>query len=156
MNTDTATATTPVDAAAARAAERAELMAKLAALEAQEKAEKEKMIAELSVKIDGLPALLGVKSFDEVVILIRQRQKNQLGAISNAANEAVRSRTVLSPEQRKTVADRLKAGGPGNQRSELAKEFNVSPGTLQNIALEFGLVKSRAAATEPAPATATA
>lgn len=140
MNPNTDTFASPVDVAAERAAKRALLAAQLAAIEAEEKVEKEKLIAEISAKIDAMPELLGVKSLDEVIVLVRQRNKGQLGALDGAANEAIRSRTVLTPEQRAQVIVDFKAQ---MQRSAIVTKWNISASTLQNILKENGLVTER-------------
>ena len=126
------------------AAARAKLAAELAALANEETQLVEQATNELTVKIDGLPAQFEMTSLDEVVAAIRARQKGTLGKLSTtAATDAVRSRTVLSEEQKTKLVEEFKAGGPSNQRSVLCERYNISSGTLQNILKDAGLTKVR-------------
>lgn len=118
----------------------------LAALEAQRTAlmsqvqdEERNRVNALAAKIDGLVKEFGVENLDAVSNLIRQRVKGTLGSLEVPTS----TRTVLTKEQWDGIKARIAKGGPGNQRSEIIKEFNIHQQTLQNQLKNAGMVNSR-------------
>lgn len=128
--------------------------AQLAELRAKREAIEKAEITELVVAIDQLPEQLGTQTLEEAVILIRQRLSGK-GVFAKLSLDAAarRTYTVLTPEQRAAIVEKLSNGA---QPSALMKEFGVSSTTIHNIKAEAGLVKHRANPDAPAPAAAPA
>lgn len=155
MNTSSNSATASLSAAEI-AAKRAALAAEMEMLANAEKQMLEAEHAKVAETVNSIPALLGVESLDAAVALIRSVQKGTYGKLDAAAN-AVAARkvpVVLSDAQKAKIVERLKVGGPGNQLSELAKEFDVSTGTVFGLKKTAGLVVARDSSAPAAPAPA--
>lgn len=144
MNTSSNSATASLSAAEI-AAKRAALAAEMEMLANAEKQILEAEHAKVAQTVNGIPALLGVETLDAAVALIRSVQKGTYGKLDAAANAnaARKAPVVLSDEQKAKIVERLKVGGPGNQLSELAKEFDVSAGTVFGLKKAAGLVVAR-------------
>jgi DNA-binding protein H-NS len=136
------------------------LQAQMAKLQEQAEQERQENLAKLGEQIDKLPEKFGVESLAAVRALIVQREKGTLGKLAPDANVNRKPRVVLDEATKVALVVRIQKGGPGNQRSEIANEANVSYGTIQNWMTDPEiLAKAKAlrdASTVPAPVSAPA
>lgn len=105
------------------------LLAKLAAIKEKKLAAETARLDKIAETVNGLPAMLGVTNFADVINLIKQVEKGTLGKLATSARAYVK----LTEENKTAIMARLVAGGPANQVSVLANEFGVSSGTIYNL-----------------------
>ncbi len=123
------------------AQEEQDIKTKLESLQVKRREIEQVQLETAKNKVKDIPSFLGVSSLNDVIQLIREVFDGNIPLDTIVGSG---SKLRLTSDQKEMISKRLKKG---DKPSDLAQEFEVSLGTIQNIKKDAGLVRSRTPAT---------